>query len=437
MSFTVILVEAMFRMVAFWAFALAALHAARAQETAPALPQETVLLARVKQHMRQLLVRQPNYTCQMSVERSRRRNPKRAFELLDRLRLEVALVDGKELYSWPGARKFDERELRDMVGGTSATGSFALHARAVYFGTTARFHYAGGSEEAGRTVHTWRFDVPQFLSGYKLRVDAGEGAAHQAIVGYHGEIDIDGATLDMMRLSYTADEIPPALGIESTTGAIAYQRLRIGTEDFLLPVSSDLSITDRDGSTNINRTRFHNCRQYAGESALIFDNPPAPASPAVTPVPPPSELPAGLVMETGLEEAVTHPAVTGDPIRLVLERPARMKGRVLLPKGAVVLGRILRSGTLPARMPLTYFTILFERIEAGNYSFEAPLRLDDVLPAQLGASRQMVLDFEPSQRKPLPGHYTIAITGNRPVLRKGLRLVLSVIPSPEASSSRK
>lgn len=424
-------------MVAFWACVSAVLCAAVAQESAPAPPAETVLLARVKQHMRQLLVRQPNYTCQMSVERSRRRNPKRAFELLDRLRLEVALVDGKELYSWPGARKFDERELRDMVGGTSATGSFALHARAVYFGATARFHDAGETMEAGRPVRTWRFDVPQFLSGYMLRVDGGAGAAHQAIVGYHGEIVIDAATLDMVRLTYTADVIPPELGIESTTGSIAYQRLRIGEEGFLLPVSSELAITDRDGSTNVNRTRFHNCRQYAGESSLIFDEPPEQTPPAATAALPPAELPAGLVLEAGLEEAVTHPAITGDPFRLALERPARMKGRVYLPKGAVVLGRILRSGTLPARMPLTYFTIMFERIEVGNSSFETPLRLDEVLPAQVGVSRQMVLDFEPGERKPLPGHYTIAITGNRPALRKGLRMVLSAVPAGATSSSRK
>lgn len=414
-------------MVALWACALAAVCPLVAQDAPAPLPDHVVLLSRAKQHMRQVLLRQPNYTCQMSLERSRRRNPRRGFELLDQLRLEVALVDGKEIFSWPGARKFDDRELRDMVGGTSSTGSFALHARAVFFGNIPRFTYLGPRpKETGGITHHWRFDVPQHLSGYMLRVADRKGGAQQATVGYHGEFSIDGSTLDLASLSYSADNIPPHLEIQSTSDTIVYERLAIGAESFLLPVSSDLVIIDLDGTANRNRTRFHNCRQYAGESMLIFEEPPAGGAPPAAPVPIPL-LPDGLALEGALDEAVAHPVVVGSPIRITLTKAARMKGRTYLPKGAVIHGRLLRSGTLPARAQLTYYTLLFEQIESGGAFADASLMLEAVLPPQMGVTRQMVLDFEPGERTPIPGHFTIGITGNRPELRKGLLLRLAIV----------
>jgi hypothetical protein len=72
------------------------------QDLAP----EVLLLARVKTHMGQVLSRLPNYTCLETIERSRRRASGKRFELVDALHLEVAFVDGKELFSWPGERSF-------------------------------------------------------------------------------------------------------------------------------------------------------------------------------------------------------------------------------------------------------------------------------------------------------------------------------------------
>lgn len=58
------------------------------------------------QHMAQTLAVQPNYTCLETVERwVTPKNAKRTLQ--DRVRLEVALVDGKEMFSWPGAEKFE------------------------------------------------------------------------------------------------------------------------------------------------------------------------------------------------------------------------------------------------------------------------------------------------------------------------------------------
>src|SRR5579884_1905575 len=95
---------------------------------------EVLLLARIRTQMSRTLERQPNYTCVQEIERSHRIPPKHKFQLVDMLRLEVALVDGREMFAWPGAQKFEETELQKMVpqGAAIGNGNFALHARNVF-----------------------------------------------------------------------------------------------------------------------------------------------------------------------------------------------------------------------------------------------------------------------------------------------------------------
>src|SRR5947209_13623252 len=101
-----------------WLLFFLVLLVARAQQD---LSPELLLLARIKVKMAENLDHLPNYTCEQTIERSRRRAPSRKFELLDTVRLEVALVEGKELYGWPGPIASPSRTLATSSGGPSAT----------------------------------------------------------------------------------------------------------------------------------------------------------------------------------------------------------------------------------------------------------------------------------------------------------------------------
>ena len=121
------------------------------------LAPETLLLARIRQHMEQVLTRQPNYTCLETIERSRRSGRGRKFQLVDALHLEVAVVEGKELFSWPGEREFKERDLRELAPtGAIGNGSFALHARSVFLSSSPLITYAGEEVLDGRPVARMR-----------------------------------------------------------------------------------------------------------------------------------------------------------------------------------------------------------------------------------------------------------------------------------------
>src|SRR4051812_23135732 len=93
----------------------------------------TKFVNRARYHMSQMLTNLPNYTCLQTIERTQRMAPRKKPSLLDVVRIEVALVDGKELFSWPGSGKFVDTEIGEMVrGGAIGTGSFGLHAKSVF-----------------------------------------------------------------------------------------------------------------------------------------------------------------------------------------------------------------------------------------------------------------------------------------------------------------
>ncbi len=117
-----------------------------AQELSP----ESLMLARIKVRMAENLKRLPNYTCLQTIERSTRSSATQRYRPMDILRMEVALVGGKELFAWPGEQNFQEREFREIAtSGAMGNGNFALHARSVFLSNVPTFKYAGRETRDG------------------------------------------------------------------------------------------------------------------------------------------------------------------------------------------------------------------------------------------------------------------------------------------------
>jgi hypothetical protein len=299
------------------------------------IPREVLTLARVRAHMSHVLTRLPNYTCLQTIERTARLPGKRT-ELIDLVRLEVALVNGRELFAWPGSRNFEDGEITDMVkGGAIGNGNFALHAKSVFQSNSPRFTFGGERiREDGRNTLRWDFVVPQVLSGYTLKQ-----GDQKAIVGYHGSLWIDPTSLDLLRLEINADDIPPNLKIASTADAVEYHRVKLGEEAFLLPAKSELAMKDLSGAENLNRTMFTGCRQYSGESTISFDDPSDEGKPAEADRT--LHLPPDLRLELALETPIVDgQTAVGDPVTAILKRSVKLGSGLVAPKGALVHGRM-------------------------------------------------------------------------------------------------
>lgn len=225
------------------------------------------LLKRIRVKMTEVLEHLPDYTCRQTIERSVRHPGFDKFVSSDTLHFEVSYVGGREMFARPGADRFEEKTLSEMVGGGAiGTGTFALHAKAVFAGDSALFTYAGETVEDGRIGIQFDFRVPRAKSTFQIRANGGTPVT----VGYRGQFRVDAGTLDLIRLQVDVDDLPSGFPIVGTGETMEYRRIPIGHTAFLLPYSSRLIVRDAAGMESRNVTTFDGCRQYTGESVIRF-----------------------------------------------------------------------------------------------------------------------------------------------------------------------
>ena len=189
------------------------------------------LLARVQAKVRERLVRVPDYVCVQTVERAQRATAQEPFKLRDTLRLEVALIGSRERFAWLDSGKFEDRELRDMVGkGIVGTGNFALHTKHVFQPNVADFKARSEVTHHGRRALRYEYEVPWENSGYRIRV-----GPHEEVVAFRGSFLVDEETLDLLRLEVLADEIPQELALDRAITVLEYAPVTIGASEYVLP----------------------------------------------------------------------------------------------------------------------------------------------------------------------------------------------------------
>jgi hypothetical protein len=296
-------------------------------------------LTKIRTRMIFNLDHQPNYTCVETIERFSRAKSTNKLKVVDTLRLEVALVDGREMFAWPGSKKFDDSDITQMVTtGAIGNGNFGIHARALFATRAATFHFLGEEDFQGKKALRFDYNIAQMLSGYHVRV----GSA-SAIVGYHGSFYADPNTFDVQRIEVIADQIPVELTLASVDNKIDYAMAHIGDGDFLLPSQSELSMIGIVGGEERNHVRFTSCRQFSGESVVTFDDAPA-TKPDAAPIPTREfDLPGGMEIELEITKDIDlRSSAIGDPVYARVRRDVKQKAEIVIPKGATATGRIVR-----------------------------------------------------------------------------------------------
>jgi hypothetical protein len=274
------------------------------------------------------------------------------------------------MFAWPGSKQFQDTDLRDFIPtGMYGSGEFALYAKAVFGGRTTEFEYKGESKVGEWPATRFDFRVPA-ISG--VRVRSGDLTA---TVGFHGSLYIGAGTEDVLRLEVVADPLPAKLDLREVSSTMEYKRMQIGGGDFLLPVVSQVEMVDSRGDASLNVVRFSACHEFLGESKLKFgdDEDAAATSPTAVgkqelKVPKNAEIDLRLAGEID-----TDKAAVGDTVRAELANDVKEKGRVILPKGMGVTGRIVR---LEHYSDFTVLGLMFEEAESETAHANLSLTFD-------------------------------------------------------------
>jgi hypothetical protein len=375
------------RILIFWAYAtlggLAVWAADAAQD----------LLNKTRANVVDNLKRFPRYVCVQTVTRQEyqmppegsscasviayrdRKNAERNLRWHDKLRLDVAVGDKSDMYSWAGASKFDSEDISHIVArGTSGSGEFASFLTGVFGGDAEKFTYSGLKDLPIGRLAVFDFAVPVESSHYRYTVDA----KGYATIGYRGSFFVDPATADLRELDVDVNEFPQTSGVCRVQDKIEYAQTKIGDDTFLLPSHSSMEVLYGNSTESSNETTFSGCREYVGDSTIRFDvdengnTPDEVKRRELPPLPPKTRL--RVRIDPPVDAAT---AAAGDPITGVVISTVKEKGVVLVNAGDKLKGRIVRLEQTVRPEPQWTFAIVFGTLERNGVEEKVSLKPDD------------------------------------------------------------
>jgi hypothetical protein len=396
------------------------------------LPPSVLLLSRIKRHMRQELTHLPDYTCLETAQRQARpAGSKGDPKPMDVVRLEVLYTGKHELYAAPGDLDFrEERPSAFVAGGLSASGLFGMFLHAIFVNDLGTFTWRGEEQPGGRSVVRYDYRVPALTSGWTIHSGAAAGQ-----VGMKGSIWADPESLDLLRLKVQADDIPPILDVTDATILIEYSRTRIGPANVLLPQSGELRLRHTTGAESRNLMDYTHCRSFQAQSKLTFGEPAEPAAAPLIGLPPAEHatprvlvLPAGLVLNIKLAAPINEAESVGASIAGTVAGDIAVKGKVLVPDGAYVSGRIRRLERSDQSGGYVTLGMEFMEIRSGEsiYRFYADLQDMEARPDigwMLTDNGKIEVSRERRSLPNLPGVATFFILGSRFTLPAGFRTI--------------
>ena len=245
----------------------------------------------------------------------------------------------------------------------------------------------------------------------------------------------------MLRLRIQADALSSLPDISEIWGQLDYAASSIGNGAFLVPQSAHMLVGFTNEVQKHNRSVFSACRLFGVSSELSFGNGPEAISATDSPMEK-LELPANAVLRVKFGTRIdSEKSSVGDKIEGLLERSVKKGGQAIVPKGAIVIGRIRRLERFrkPARHILG-LEITELRFENRVARIQATLQQVSAIPGQTsGGARNfdpaagMITQFPHGQNQTriftdpnIPGIDMIPIAAGKFKIRPGWKTVWKV-----------
>ncbi len=386
----------------------------------------SAMLEKARDKMLSEIPTRPRYTCVETIDRSyfsRRsllasppscerlsadRTAGRAnlrLDATDRLRVEVAVTQGTEIYSWTRPASFSYSLEQILQFGPTGTGAFAAYLIDIFNNPSVRFR----TLETGRENLEYAFRVP--IEASRLLIKAGTQCRS---AGYNGSFAIDPSSLEMRRFTMESDELPPETSLCQVSTTNEYQADK--TWDLLLPSVSRSHDILRDATETELITTFSDCRE----------SPPPPSLPEAAQDLALPQQTLDLVLSTSIDPAT---AAAGDVIAARLTEPIlRPKSsEVLAPAGSTVTGRIVQVEHRLHPKNDFVVSLAFDRVQVDGKYFKLRVKSDG----------NMI--FTPHSARPDPewpmGTFSFPANNSRYVIPAGFKSKWLTVPQAQPAEA--
>jgi len=190
------------------------------------------------------------------------------WRTLDEVSAQLVYVNGKEIYSDVMRDGKPAPDLREKQGMWS-TGEYAYRLGGLFAPAAATvFHSPRSAKVNGRPALVYSFAVEQQNSGWVIMI---RGKTFQP--AHKGTITFDRETARVLELEMNSRDFPRGFPIEIVTSKTKLGQVRIGDNEYFLPVEAEVSSCTAgvDPVCTRNVSEFRDYRKFTADSSIKFE----------------------------------------------------------------------------------------------------------------------------------------------------------------------
>ena len=185
----------------------------------------------------------------------------------DSFKDELVYEDGKERYRTIEVNGLKPENAPALEKGIHSRNEFGSMLRGLFDpDVAATYKWAGRAMAMGVLCQVFDVDVAKAKSNFVLHYGGMREAA-----GYSGRVFIDEETGMVRRLTIQGKDLPKEFGLQSPALSLDYGMVKIGKDDFLLPLRSMLQLRHAKVFVR-NESVFRGYRKFNAESEIKFQN---------------------------------------------------------------------------------------------------------------------------------------------------------------------
>jgi len=225
----------------------------------------------VRQHALDYMGALPNFTCIEITRRSVDPTGKEHWRPKDTI---TELLRYQDKSEWRVTLELNGQRshiARTNFKGTLSSGEFGVLLAAVFDpAVKADFEWKEWAAIDNQAVHVFTFRVAAANSKYLL---SAPNTGEQTVVGFHGLVYVDRATLGVRRIEVIADSIPARFPLRDSSLAVDYDYVGIGEHDHMMPIAAELKVRQGKRYWVRNQVEFREYKRYHAESSIKFMDP--------------------------------------------------------------------------------------------------------------------------------------------------------------------
>ncbi|MGO9242384.1 MAG: hypothetical protein ACLQBJ_16395, partial [Bryobacteraceae bacterium] len=210
----------------------------------------------------------PNFRCSQDTHRltAPMKSPQELHQS-DAIKEELTYEDGKESYRTLEVNGLKSDKTRSAMKGVHSRGEFGTMLKGLFSPEVAAvYKWDGQAMVGGAMCEVFNVSVPPEKSNFVLYLNT-----RQEVAGYTGRVFIEDETGMVRRLVIQGNKLPKDFGLQSPAFSLDYGMVRIGTQDYLLPLRSVMQV--RQGKILVrNETVFEQYRKFEASSLIKFNN---------------------------------------------------------------------------------------------------------------------------------------------------------------------